>query len=62
MFDAKRRGEIIDRTTSENHSKTALELFNTTKYKADEDYRMIFRIPQKELQNNPSIPAADDNE
>lgn len=61
IFDAKRRGEIIDRTTSENHSKTTLEQFNTTKYKADEDYRMIFRIPQKELQNNSSIPAADDN-
>ena len=62
IFDAKRRGETIDRTTSENHSTTTLEMFNTKKYKADEDYRMIFRIPQKELQNNTSIPAADDNE
>ncbi len=62
MFDAKRRGEVIDRTTSENHSPTTLEVFNTKQYKADEDYRMIFRIPTKELENNTNIPAEDDNE
>lgn len=61
-LDAKRRGEIIDRTTSVNHSTTALEVFNTKKYKADEDYRMLYRIPQPEFENNPMITAADDNE
>lgn len=61
-LDAKRRGEIIDREISENHSTTTLENFGTKQYKADEDYRMIYRIPEKELQNNPSITSADDNE
>lgn len=61
-LDAKRRGETIDRTTSINHSPTALEVYNTKQYKADEDYRMIYRIPQNELENNPMITEADDNE
>ena len=55
MFDAKRRGETIDRTTSENHSTTTLEQFNTMQYKADEDYRMIFRIPQNIMNTYPNI-------
>ena len=61
-LDAKRRGETIDRTTSVNHSPTTLETYNTKQYKADEDYRMIYHIPVKELENNPVLSEADDNE
>lgn len=58
IFDVKRRGETIDRSTSANHSKT-LPQFNAVKYEAT-DYRMIYHIPDKEMQNNPEIEA--DNE
>lgn len=59
-LDAKRRGEELDRTVSVNHSPVALEQYNTKKYSAH-DYRMIYRIPTKELENNPKITAAEDN-
>lgn len=56
VFDAKRRGEVIDRSTSSNHT------FNTQSPYSAHDYRFIFRIPLKELQNNPEITEDDDNE
>ncbi len=58
IFDVKRRGETVDRSTSVNHSKS-LTQFKAVKYEAT-DYRMIYHIPQKELDNNPEIEA--DNE
>ena len=57
-LDAKRRGETIDRSKSSNHSKS-LPSFNAVTYSAH-DYRMIYHIPEKEMQNNPEIEA--DNE
>ena len=59
-LDAKRRGETIDRSKSTNHAAD-LEHFNAITYSAH-DYRMIYRIPQKELENNPSITAESDNQ
>lgn len=59
LLDAKRRGETIDRTLSTNHA-VDLSHFNALTYKANSDYRMIYHIPDKELQNNPSI--TEDNE
>lgn len=55
LFDAKRRGETINREVSENHSATALDDYGTRQYKADEDYRMRFHFPEKVLENNPDI-------
>ncbi|MBQ3622690.1 MAG: RagB/SusD family nutrient uptake outer membrane protein [Bacteroidaceae bacterium] len=60
-FDAKRRNETMDRNASENHSYTAVVYFNTGEY-TGHDYRMIYRIPQKELETNTSIGPEDDNE
>ncbi len=58
-LDAKRRNETIDRSTSTNHA-VDLAYTNAVTYSA-RDYRMIFRIPAKEIQNNPYITAEDDN-
>lgn len=52
-MDIKRRGETVDRTKSTNHSKS-LANFNATKYEAT-DFRMIYRLPKNEMDNNPSI-------
>ena len=57
-FDVKRRGETIDRSKSTNHS-ASLPSFNAVKY-ASTDYRMIYHIPNKEMENNFEIEA--DNE
>ncbi len=57
-LDVKRRGETIDRSKSTNHS-SSLKSFNAIKYEAT-DYRMIYHIPNKEIENNPEIEA--DNE
>ncbi len=59
-LDAKRRGETIDRSTSTNHASD-LPSFNAVTY-SSRDYRMIYHIPNAELENNPSITADDDNE
>ena len=59
-LDAKRRGETIDRSTSTNHAAD-LPSFNAVTY-SSRDYRMIYHIPNAELENNPSITADDDNE
>lgn len=58
-LDAKRRGETIDRTLSTNHAAD-LEHFNALKY-TGHDYRLIYHIPTKELENNSSITKEDDN-
>lgn len=55
-FDAKRRGEMIDRTKGVNHTYMASEPYSAR------SYLFNFRIPEKELQNNNSISEADDNE
>ncbi len=60
LFDAKRRNETIDRSTSTNHAAD-LPSANAVTYSA-RDYRMIFHIPNSEIQNNPSISKEDDNE
>ncbi len=60
LFDAKRRGETIDRSTSTNHAADLVN-FDAVTYSA-RDYRMIFHIPASEIQNNPLITADDDNE
>ncbi len=49
-LDAKRRGETIDRSKSTNHA-VDLPYFNAVTYSAH-DYRMIYRIPQKEMENS----------
>lgn len=54
FLDAKRRGETIDRTKSTNHPVSM-------SYSA-RDYRMVYRIPNSEMENNPAITPADDNE
>lgn len=59
-LDAKRRGETIDRSKSTNHAAD-LSYFNAITY-SSRDYRMIYRIPTKEMENNPNITAEDDNE
>ena len=59
-LDAKRRGETIDRSKSVNHA-VDLTNFNVITYSAH-DYRMIYRIPTTEMENNPEITEDDDNE
>lgn len=59
-LDIKRRNETVDRSKSTNHAAD-LASFNAITYKAD-DYRMLYRIPDSEMQNNPAITAGDDNE
>lgn len=58
-LDAKRRNETIDRSTSINHAED-LPNFNAVTYSA-RDYRMIYHIPTKEMENNPAINIEDDN-
>ncbi len=60
FFDAKRRGETIDRSTSINHA-IDLASFDAVTY-SGRDYRLIFHIPNGEMENNPSISTEDDNE
>ena len=55
VFDAKRRGEEIDRTVSTNHTSMADKPYSAR------SALFIFRIPTKELQNNPAITEDDDN-
>lgn len=59
-LDAKRRNETIDRTLSTNHA-AGLGHFNALKY-TGHDYRMIYHIPRKEMENNPAILNEHDNE
>lgn len=58
-LDAKRRNETIDRTLSTNHAAD-LAVMNALTYSA-RDYRMIYQIPLKELQNNDAIPSSQQN-
>lgn len=58
-LDAKRRDENITRSASVNYAAD-LRFYNAIDYSA-RDYRMIYRIPTVEMQNNPEIPADDDN-
>lgn len=58
-LDAKRRNEMIERSKSDNYAAD-LNNYNAIDYSA-RDYRMIYRIPIAEMQNNPDIPASDDN-
>ena len=59
-LDATRRGETIDRSKSINHA-IDLKNMNAITY-SSRDYRMIFHIPIKEIENNPEIGPKDDNE
>lgn len=58
-LDAKRRDEYIKRSESVNYASD-LPYYDAVDYSA-RDYRMIYRIPTVEMQNNPDIPASDDN-
>lgn len=59
-LDVKRRGETIDRSASINHAADVKTVFDAWVYEAT-DYRMIYQIPTKELENNPSINDEDQN-
>lgn len=59
-LDATRRNETIDRSKSTNHA-TDLTIMKAVTY-SSRDYRMIFHIPTKEIENNPKIGPEDDNE
>lgn len=59
-LDAKRRDETIDRSTSTNHA-VDLPKFKAVTY-SSRDFRMIYHIPDSEMQNNPAITKNDDNE
>ena len=59
-LDATRRNETIDRSKSTNHAHD-LKIMNAVTY-SSRDYRMIMHIPTKEIENNPEISPADDNE
>ena len=59
-LDAKRRNETINRAASVNYSPD-LASMNAVTYSA-RDYRMIYQIPTVEMENNPDIPADDNNE
>lgn len=61
LFDAKRRGETIDRTKSTNHAVDLVSFNAMEPYKADEDYRMIWSIPLSEIDNNDYISDGDQN-
>lgn len=58
-LDAKRRNEMIERGKSTDYAAD-LNNYNAINY-SSRDYRMIYRIPTVEMQNNPSIPPSDDN-
>ena len=59
-LDVKRRGETIDRSKSVNHA-VDLTNFDAVTYSAH-DYRMIYHIPNSEMENNPEITEDDDND
>jgi hypothetical protein len=59
-LDVKRRGETIDRSASINHAADVKTVFDAWVYEAT-DYRMIYQIPTKEMENNPSINDEDQN-
>lgn len=54
LMDAKRRGELIDRSKSVNHAAD-LPAYDAVKFKADEDPRMVYAIPVIEKENNPTM-------
>lgn len=58
-FDAKRRNETIDRAKSVNYDPS-LAAMDAVTYSA-RDYRMIYQLPTVEMENNPDIPAGDNN-
>lgn len=58
-LDAKRRNETIDRSKSTNHAAD-LASFKAITFTMD-DYRMIYRIPNTEMENNPAISSNEDN-
>ncbi len=49
LLDMKRRAEALDRTTSNNHSPIAIQTA------AANDYRMIYQIPDREMDANLEI-------
>ena len=59
LFDAKRRNETLDRTKSKNFA-AALTSYDAMTYSA-RDYRMIYKIPSIELENNEYILPEDQN-
>lgn len=59
LFDAKRRNETIDRSKSTNFS-AALATYDAVTYSA-RDYRMIYKIPTVELENNEYIDPSEQN-
>ncbi len=54
LFDIKRRNESIDRSLSVNAPIAELSYINAVKYN-EQDNRMIYQIPDAEIQNNPEI-------
>ncbi|MCM1518733.1 MAG: RagB/SusD family nutrient uptake outer membrane protein [Pseudoflavonifractor sp.] len=58
-LDAKRRNDFIDRSLSTNQAAD-LAAMNAVSYSA-RDYRMIYQIPLKEIQNNDAISESDQN-
>ncbi|MDE5954331.1 MAG: RagB/SusD family nutrient uptake outer membrane protein, partial [Duncaniella sp.] len=54
LFDIKRRNESIDRALSVNAPIAQLDYINAVKYKGQDD-KMIYMIPDAEIQNNPEI-------
>lgn len=59
LFDAKRRNETIDRSKSKNFN-SALATDDAITYSA-RDYRMIYKIPTVELENNEYIDSSEQN-
>ncbi len=59
LFDAKRRNETFDRSKSKNFP-AALASANAVTYSA-RDYRMIYKIPTVEMENNENITDEDQN-
>ncbi len=59
LFDAKRRNETFDRSKSKNFP-AALASANAVTYSA-RDYRMIYKIPTIEMENNENITDEDQN-
>ncbi|MDE5988861.1 MAG: RagB/SusD family nutrient uptake outer membrane protein [Duncaniella sp.] len=54
LFDIKRRNESIDRSLSVNAPISELSYINAVKYNG-QDNKMIYQIPDVEIQNNPEI-------
>lgn len=59
LFDAKRRNETFDRSKSKNFP-AALASASAVTYSA-RDYRMIYKIPTVEMENNENITDEDQN-